>query len=66
MSDLGKQMACFKSFTDEKWTEQDKLQAICAITRFATINAVTKEELLRALKWLFEMCCDVEEEEEAI
>ena len=60
---IGKNYAIFQQILDEKYTEQEKLQAIKAVIEMPTHNGITKGQILNALIWLFSVT--IAEESEA-
>ena len=59
---IGKNYAIFKfQMNSDKYTEQEKLQAIKSVLEMPTHNGITKDEILAAFAWLFRLT--VEEEQ---
>lgn len=54
---LGKAIAVVKSINSPRPTAdiQEKLEAIKKITEAATLNSVTKQDLLRIIKWMWKL-----------
>lgn len=50
---IGKACAIFEQIESDKYTEQDKLQAIKEVIAMPTHNGITKDEILKAFRWLF-------------
>ncbi len=50
---IGKACAIFEQIEADKYTEQDKLQAIKHVLEMPTYNGITKDEILSAFRWLF-------------
>lgn len=59
---IGKACAIFEQIESDKYTEQDKLQAIKEVIAMPTHNGITKDEILKAFRWLFNLVT-VEENE---
>ena len=55
---LGKGRAVFEQLESEKYTNEEKIEAIGLVANMETHNSVTKNMLLTALKWLFNHCCN--------
>lgn len=49
----GRDMAIFKSINDDKWTDKEKAEAIYQVLHMATINSVTKQDLVDVALWLW-------------
>lgn len=47
----------------QRFSEDDVLDAIDTILGMETINAVPKDALLNALRWIWDKCVEFEEEE---
>lgn len=54
---LGRAIACVKSINSPCPTAdiQEKLEAIKTITEAATLNSVTKQDLLRIIRWMWSL-----------
>lgn len=53
---IGKSYAIFKcQMNSDKYTEQEKLQAIKAVLEMPTHNGITKDEIITAFAWLFRL-----------
>lgn len=55
---LGKGRAIFEQLESEKYTNEEKIEAIGLVANMETHNSITKNMLLTALKWLFNHCCN--------
>lgn len=61
---IGKACAIFEQIESDKYTEQDKLQAIKEVITMPTHNGITKVEILKAFRWLFNQVTVEENEKE--
>lgn len=51
---IGKACAIFKQIDNEKYTEQEKLNAVKLVIGMPTHNGITKDEILNAFRWFFD------------
>lgn len=54
--ELGKAIAIFKNLYSEKYSDDEKAEAIRRVIDMETHNSITKAEMLYALNWLWEVC----------
>lgn len=54
--------AIFKQIDSEKYTEDQKIQAIQMVLDMPTHNGITKDTILAAFRWLFNAATEYEEE----
>ena len=52
---IGKAQAVFEQIRSDKYSETEKLQAIWAVLEMPTHNGITKDTILEAFRWLFEL-----------
>ena len=64
MSKLGDAIAVFKTIENEKWSDNERIEALCAVADMPTLNSITKYEMQTALKWILNQTV-VEVEDEA-
>lgn len=50
---IGKACAIFERIDNEKYTEQEKLNAVKLVIEMPTHNGVTKDKILNAFRWFF-------------
>ena len=51
---IGKACAIFERIDNEKYTEQEKLNAVKLVIGMPTHNGITKYEILNAFRWFFD------------
>ncbi len=51
---IGKACAIFDQINSDKYTEQEKLNAIKQVIEMPTHNGVTKDTILNAFRWFFD------------
>lgn len=61
---IGKAAAIFINIDSEKYTEEEKLEAIFDVMNMPTHNSFSKGKILDALRWLWHSCVQIEEDEE--
>ena len=54
MSKLGDAIAVFKTIEDERWSDEERINAIFEVAEMPTLNSITKYELQKALKWVLD------------
>lgn len=59
---IGSAIAIFKNINNQKFTEQEKSEAIVKILKMETLNSVTKEELRKAFIYAIENFDEVTED----
>lgn len=60
---MGKAIAVFKTIENEKWSDNERIEALCAVADMPTLNSITKYEMQTALKWILDQTVvEVEEE----
>ena len=59
---IGEAAAIFRDIENEKYTENEKIEAIYDVMNMPTHNSFSKERILNALRWLWHLCI-VEENE---
>jgi len=59
---IGKAVAIFWSIDSEEYTDDEKLTAIYLVLGMETYNGTTKEQILRAFRWLFNHAISIDEE----
>ena len=52
MSKLGDAIAVFKTIENERWSDEERINAIFEVAEMPTLNSITKYELQKALKWI--------------
>lgn len=52
MSKLGDAIAVFKTIENERWSDEERIDAIFVVSEMPTLNSITKYELQNALKWI--------------
>lgn len=50
---IGKAFAVFQQIDSKKYTKDEKYEAIQQVINAATINGITKREVLNVVEWLF-------------
>lgn len=50
---IGKAFAVFQQIESKKYTKDEKYEAIHDVINAATINSITKKQVLNAVSWLF-------------
>lgn len=50
---IGKAFAVFQQIDSKKYTKDEKYEAIQQVINTATINGITKREVLNVVEWLF-------------
>ena len=50
--DFPKAWAIFKTINDEKWTDEERVNAINIVVHAESINSITKADMRAALKYL--------------
>lgn len=51
---IGKACAIFEQIKSDKYTEQEKLQAIKEVIAMPTHNGIRKDEIIGAFRWFFD------------
>ena len=51
---IGKACAIFERIDNEKYTEQEKLNAVKLVIGMPTHNGITKDKILNAFRWFFD------------
>ena len=51
---IGKACGIFKQIDNEKYTKQEKLNAVKLVIGMPTHNGITKDEILNAFRWFFD------------
>lgn len=54
MSKLGDAIAVFKTIENEKWSDNERVEALCTVADMPTLNSITKYEMQTALKWVLD------------
>ena len=62
---VGKAIAVFKTLENEKWSDSERINALCIVAEMPTINSIKKDELQKALKWILDQTV-VEVEESCV
>ena len=55
---LGKANAIFRQLEDDRFTEEEKLEAIMLVLDMPTHNGITKDAILDAFRWFFDYCIE--------
>lgn len=58
---IGKAYAIFRQLDSKEYTLKEKGFAIHQVLDLATHNGITKVELLNALRWLWNLCFEIEQ-----
>lgn len=58
MSKLGDAIAVFKTIENERWSDEERINAIFEVAEMPTLNSITKYELQKALKWVCDRSVD--------
>ena len=58
---LGRARAIFEQIESDKFTKEEKVEAIIKVMSMATTNSVRRWELMNALRWLCNEYITVEE-----
>lgn len=61
---IGKACAVFNQIESDKYSDDEKLRAIWAVLDMPTHNAITKDKIIAAFRWLFEYAIEIDSEEE--
>ena len=59
---VGKANAVFKQIESDEYSEDEKLRSILTVLDMPTHNGITKDTILKALRWLCEYTIEVDEE----
>ncbi len=59
---IGKAQAVFEQIKNDKYSEDEKLQAIWLVLDMPTHNGITKDTILEAFRWLFDYAVEVDDE----
>lgn len=59
---IGKECAIFMNIESDKYTDVEKGEAILHVIKMPTHNGITKDCILKVVKWLLYMAFDVQEE----
>lgn len=59
----GKAVAIFEQIDSDKFTADEKAEAIYKVLQMPTHNGISKDTILRVVKHLFNLCYDVVEDE---
>ncbi len=62
MRKKGKAMAIVKDITSDRFTDEEKAEAIYLVMNMATHMSITKDELINAIKWLWHIAYEYVEE----
>ena len=57
---IGKAQAVFEQIKNDKYSEDEKLQAIWLVLDMPTHNGITKDTILEAFRWLFDYAIEIE------
>lgn len=60
----GKALAVVKQIDSDKYTDDEKAMAIHVVMNMPTIMSITKAELVKAMKWLWDKAYEFVENEE--
>lgn len=52
----GKAMAIVKQIDSDKYTDEEKAEAIYVVMNMPTHMSITKDEMIKAIKWLWNRC----------
>lgn len=52
--DIGKAMAIFHNINSDKYSEVEKVMAIYRVMYMETHNSVTKDSMLKVIRWLWD------------
>lgn len=63
MSEIGRAVAIFKAIEVANVTYKEKVGAIKMVAEMPTHNGITKDEILKAVRWLLEETFEWEESE---
>ena len=58
---IGKAVAIFENIDSSEFSDDEKAEAIWLVLNMPTHNSITKDNILKAFKWLFLQFYDVEE-----
>lgn len=58
---IGKAVAIFENIDSPEFSDEEKAEAIWLVLNMPTHNSITKDNILKAFKWLFLQFYDVEE-----
>lgn len=64
MKELAKAIAIVKDISSDKFTDEEKAEAIYLVMNMATHNCVTKTDFLNVIKWLWDRSYEYVEVEE--
>ena len=62
---IGKACGIFEQLESDKYSENEKLTAIKEVLVMPTHNGITKDKILSAFRWLYELAVEELEPEEA-
>lgn len=62
---IGKACAIFEQLESDKYSENEKLTAIKEVLDMPTHNGITKDKILGAFRWLYELAVEELEPKEA-
>ena len=57
---IGKAVAIFENIDSSEFSDEEKAEAIWLVLNMPTHNSITKDNILKAFKWLFLQFYDVE------
>lgn len=55
---IGKACAIFERIDNEKYTEQEKINAVKLVIEMPTHNGITKDMILNAFRWFFNLAVE--------
>lgn len=58
---IGKAVAIFENIDSPEFSDEEKAEAIWLVLNMPTHNSISKDNILKAFKWLFLQFYDVEE-----
>ena len=62
---IGRAVGIVKNISNENYTDNEKGLAIYEVMNVPTINSVTKDELVKAIQWLWHKAFEFEDEDGA-
>lgn len=63
MMNIGKAMAIAKNIESDKYTDEEKAYAIYLVMNMPTHMSITKDELIKVIKWLWHRSWEFNTEE---
>ena len=57
---IGEARRIFDNIDSQQYTDEQKGEAILRVLKMETHNSVTKESLLKAIRYMFDLCFEVQ------